>query len=215
MSGALGERLLTLFQRSADEAAAALSTWAGRPASIAVRSVEFLTLEAVAAALGEPDEPACCAAMQVSGPVAGILVLATDDRAGWALADLLLGRPVGTSAVWGEVERSAILETANIVGCAYLNAVAASLPRGTGRPAVDQPATAVVPTPPLFLREYAAAVMEALVSDQAALADAVFLTRTAFSLDGVPVRCALVFVPDASTRTRIVDDFPPPAASRG
>ena len=48
---------------------------------------------------------------------------ASNDASGLALADLLLGRKVGTSTGWTEYERSAALETANIVGCAYLNAL--------------------------------------------------------------------------------------------
>jgi len=205
MTGDLQPRLVALFQHGADHAAAALSAWVARPATIAVRDVEVLAVDAAGGALGLRDEPICCAAMQVEGAIAGILVLAADDAAGWALADLLLARPTGSATAWGEVERSAILETANIVGCAYLNAIAAALP-GTA-------ADGVVPSPPVFLRDYPAAVMEGLVADQAALADSVFLTRTFFSLDGVPVRCALVFVPDSAARARIVEgaaaDRPP------
>ena len=56
-----------------------------------------------------------------------VLFGATMVAAGLALADLLLGRPAGSGTAWGEVEESATLETANIVGCAYLGAIAAAL----------------------------------------------------------------------------------------
>ena len=201
MNGRQRGALVTLFQRGADEAAAALSGWIGRPAAIRVREVDLLPLEAAGGLLGAHDEPLCCAAMEVRGALSGILLLAVDDAAGLALADLLLGRPAGSGTAWGEVEESATLETANIVGCAYLGAIAAALAAAGG----DGSAATIVPSPPSFLREYAEALMEALLVDQAALCDAVFLTRTEFAIDGSPVHCSLVFVPDAASRERIVE----------
>lgn len=202
--------LVRLFQTGADAAEMALSRWLGRPATIAVRGVELLPLEAAADLLGAGDEPVCGAAMTIGGALSGILLLVADDAAGLALADLLVGRSIGTATAWGEIEESATLETANIVGCAYLNAIAAALSAdgsdGDG---------SIVPSPPAFVREYAPALMEGLLIDQAALSDTVFLTRTEFAIDGAPVRCALVFVPDAPSRARIIDGSVGPASTGG
>ena len=191
--------LVRLFQTGADAAAVALSRWLGRPASIAVRDVELLPLEAAADLLGAGEDPVCGAGMPIGGALSGILLLVADDAAGLALADLLVGRSIGTGRTWGEVEESATLETANIVGCAYLNAIASALPVGE-----TEDAGSIIPSPPTFVREYAPALMEGLLIDQAALSDTVFLTRTEFAIDGAPVRCALVFVPDAPSRARII-----------
>lgn len=202
MTDARRDALVRLFQRGADAAAAALARWIGRPASIEVREAALLPLGAAAGVLGRHDEPSPCVAMEVRGTLSGILVLAAQESAGLALADLLLGRPAGTGTTWGAVEESAAMETANIVGCAYLGAVAAALP---SRPHGDDTEATIVPSPPAFVRDYPEAVMEALIVDQASLSDAVFLTRTEFAIDGSPVHCSLVFVPDAASRTRIVD----------
>ena len=43
----------------------------------------------------------------------------------------MLQRALGTAREWGELEQSAAMETANIVGCAFLNSLAAHLP-GSG-----------------------------------------------------------------------------------
>ena len=56
--------------------------------------------------------------MGLSGPLGGQILLVFEDRAGLALADLLLHQPVGTTTEWTELERSAAQETTNIVGCA-------------------------------------------------------------------------------------------------
>jgi chemotaxis protein CheC len=176
------------FERGAAEASRALSKWLGRSAEITVRQIDRLPLATAANALGTAETPLCVCAMPVAGRLEGLLLLACDDTGGLTLCDLLLGDPAGTTREWGEMARSAFAETANIVGCAYLNAIAAQLPPVAG-------AAGIVPAPPWFMRDYPAAVMDSVLLEQA-LGDAtVFLTRTEFRIDATPVRCALVFVP--------------------
>jgi chemotaxis protein CheC len=112
-------------------------------------------------------------------------VLLCDDAAGLALAAMLLGHEASPDDTWGELEQSAIVETTNIIGCAYLNAMA---------DATDVE-TAAMPSPPWFLRDFAPAVMESVVMAQPLTDETVFLTRTEFSIAGSPIRCSLVFVP--------------------
>lgn len=182
--------LESMLRRGALDASAALSKWLGRPAAITIKRLEQLPVEAAAGALGPAAEPICVAAMTISGAVTGVLLLACDDAAGLSLCDMLLERPAGSSAAWDEVERSGILETANIIGCSYLGGIAAAA-RGTGG--------SIVPSPPLFVRDFAAPVMEALLMERGASRPTVFLARTEFVVDGTPIRCALVFVPDAGS----------------
>ena len=187
MSDAVPGRVEPLFRQGARDASAALSRWLGRPATIAIKRFERLRLEEAAGALGAAVAPVCAAAMSVSGGVRGALLLACADDAGLALCDSLLERPSGSSTAWGEVERSALLETTNIVGCSYLGGIAAA---AGGR-------AEIVPSPPFFIRDFAAAVMDGLLLEQAATREAVFLARTEFVVDGTPIRCALIYLPDA------------------
>lgn len=190
MSGSGETRQLAIFRRAADGASASLSKWLGRPTTITIRQVRALPLEEAAGILGESDLPLVACAMQISGSMNGLLVLACDDSSGLALADMLLGRPAGGSVEWGEIERSAAIETANIIGCAYLGAAASA--EGASE-------SVAVPSPPWFLRDYAASVMESVILAQAGPTSDVFLTRTEFMIDGSPVRCSLVFVPAPET----------------
>lgn len=179
-----------LFHRAADEASAALSKWLGRPTTIAIREVRAVPLEQAVGVLGAADAPLVACAMRISGAIEGVLVLGCDDVSGLALADLLLGRDPGGSREWGEIETSAVVETANIIGCAYLNAMADGDRDDDGR-------ATLLPSPPWFVRDYAAAVMEAIVMPQAMVADQVFLTHTDFLIEGCPITCSLLFVPEA------------------
>jgi chemotaxis protein CheC len=140
--------------------------------------------------MGSSDTLICGCAMRIDGAIGGLLLLAADDDAGLSLADTLLERPTGTSTSWGDLERSAVIETANIVGCAYLNAICEALgPAG---------AAGILPSPPVFLRDFPEAVMGAVLMEQPVLSEIVLLARTEFRIDGTPVACGLVFLPDAA-----------------
>jgi len=176
-----------VFRRAAARASESLSKWLGRPTTIVIEDVAAFPLDEAATVLGTGTETLCVCAMQVGSHVPGILALAVSDEAGLAMADLLLGRPPGASAAWGEIERSATAETTNIIGCAYLNAVA------EGR----DDAEPLVPSPPWFVRDYPEAVMESLIVTQMTDDPSVFLTRTTFCIEGTAIRCSLVFVPQS------------------
>ncbi|MFM7035359.1 MAG: chemotaxis protein CheC [Planctomycetia bacterium] len=180
-----------LFNRAAEEASAALSKWLGRSTRIAIRDVRAVPLDQAVELLGAADTPMVACAMRITGAVDGVLMLACDDTSGLALADLLLGRDAGGSQEWGDIETSAVVETANIIGCAHLNAMADSDGAGAAK--------ALLPSPPWFVRDFAGAVMETAVMPQAMLANEVFLTHTDFTIEGCPITCSLVFIPEAQT----------------
>ena len=178
-----------IFRHAAVEASAALSTWLGRPTAIAINEVVALPLQEAVGMLGADDTPLVACAMHITGPFTGLLVLTCDDASGLALAEMILTGAGQTDGAWGELQQSAIVETANIIGCAYLNTVA--------RPTVSGGAAAIMPSPPWFVRDYAATVMESIVMTQAASSDTVFLTHSDFLIEGSPVTCSLIFVPEA------------------
>jgi chemotaxis protein CheC len=182
--------LTVVFRAGAADATIALSRWLGKPAQISVERVEQLPLHDATEVLGEADAPLAACVMVIHGRVTGQLIMAFDDRSGLCLADLLLARPTGTSTSWTALERSAAEETANIVGCAYLNALSRHF---QGAAEGDE----VLPTPPKLTHDFAQSLIQFAVMNQAAASDMVFLTRTQFSIDGSPVHWSLLFVPDA------------------
>lgn len=184
--------LTELFRVGATEATVALSRWLGRPASMAVERVEQLALHDATEVLGDSEAPIAACIMAMEGRITGQLILAFDDVSGLSLADLLLGNPAGTSTQWSEIERSAAQETANIVGCAYLNALSRFLHDATTT-------HEVLPTPPRFTRDFAQSILEFALMNQAAASDFVFLTETQFHIDGAPVNWNLLFIPDSQS----------------
>jgi chemotaxis protein CheC len=202
LTGAQREAFRAALHHGATEASAALRRWIGRPTSIGLDAVDQAPVGEATRALGSGDEPACLCVAGLRGPLSGMVGLAFDDAGGLALADALLGRPPGTAGEWGEMERSAALETTNIVCCAYLNAVARVLPRGLEGDA------ALLPTPPEFHRDYGESLLEFLLMDQLVESDQALLAHTELGVDGSTMDWTLLLIPDAPSMARLSEALP-------
>jgi chemotaxis protein CheC len=191
MSNEADQRMLrTIFERGAESASQALSKWLGAEVRLTISEVDQVELAAAAEVLGPPETLVAACAMGLSEPFGGRMILVFEDRSGLALVDLLLHQPIGTTTAWGEIERSAAMETTNIVGCAYLNALAAHLPSAFR--------SELTPSPPVFFHEFAGSLLEFALLDQAIELDEVLLVRSAFSASRTDLKLdwTLLVVPD-------------------
>ncbi len=185
--------LRMIFDRGADGASLALSKWLGAEVHLTVSDLELVELDRAGELLGPPDALVAAGAMGLTGPLTGSILLVFEDRSGLALVDLLLHQPLGTTTAWGELEQSAARETTNIVGCAYVNALAAHLP-GLGR---GSELGELVPTPPAFLHEFAGSLLEFALMEQALELDQVLVIRSEFTggQPGLNLNWTLLFIP--------------------
>ncbi len=190
--------LESAFHRGSVAASEALAKWIGRPSVVELHSLEQCSLAEATGLLSVGDEPICFCAAGFSGCLTGELILAFDDPSGLNLAEMLLNQPLGMSQVWSEMATSAVLETTNILGCAYLNSLSKSL-------AVGGESSELLPSPPSFDREFAESLMEFALMGQAVTSDNVILTRTRFEIDSTPINWTLLFVPDAQSMSRLPD----------
>ena len=188
-------RLSDLFERGAEDASAALSKWLGQPATLRTSAVEEVDLAEAAELLGPAEGLVAACSMELAGRITGQLILVFEDRSGLALADLLLRQPAGTARSWNELEQSAATETANIVGCAYLNSLASQLPRSDGEPA-DADST-ILPSPPSFRHEFAGSLLEFALMDQALQLDRLLLIKTRFEAEERKLDWSLLLVPSS------------------
>lgn len=187
-----------LIQVGSSEASRALSTWLNKQVSVRVDQLEQATLETAVEQLGPGADVVCACCMRFSGGINGQLLLAFDDASGLLLCDMLLARE-RASQEWQELEISAAMETTNIVGCAFLNSLSQIFPHSTALPpsAAETTGTTWIPTPPVFVRDYAAAIMQFALMDQASHFDTVLLAHAKFTIDDTPVKWQLMLVPDA------------------
>ena len=126
--------------------------------------------------------------LTLDGNVGGTMILAFDDENGRQLAAILLNRPASEGPEWTELDQSALAETGNILGCAYMNALTRLID------------VELVPSPPYLLHDFGASVLQQAVVDQAATSDTVLICRTAFSRRGEQLQWDVLFVPTHSMR---------------
>ena len=189
--------LRSAFHEGAHEASAALATWINKPSIVEIASLDQLPLAEATGVLGTEEETLCFCTAKIEGPLAGEMILAFGEEHGFRLVDAVLDQPAGTAGDWTELTTSAVMETTNIVCCAYLNSLSEWL---SGSDSV-----ALVPSPPTFGRDFAAVLIEAALLGQAIEYDLVVLARTRFEIEGTPADWSLLFVPDADSM-RVLGD---------
>ena len=172
-----------VFTPAIEKASAAMSAWTHGEVTLALDEVCEAAVEDVALTLGLTDELSTLVMLAVGGDLGGQLILMFDRANACRLIEALLSRPVDADAVWGELEISALQETGNILGSAYLNAMTSL----TGR--------RFWPSPPLVTEDYAMSVVQQAVMSQAMTEDRVLLCRTRFLRRGQRVEWNLIFVP--------------------
>ena len=171
--------LAAIFGRGSGDASEALSRWLGRSVKVSVSEVDQVDLEEASEVLGPSDALVAACPMELTGVLTGQVILVFEDRSGLATVDLILNQPVGTTTSWGELEQSAAKETANIVGCAYLNSLAAHLPALASDPGSSE-AASLLPGPPGFRHEFAASLLlEFALMDQRPSSDRLLVIKTA------------------------------------
>jgi len=198
LNGQQLETLTSYIRVGASDASRALSTWLERNVGVSVEQLSQVSLETAAEQLGPVDETVCACCMRVSGGISGQLLLGFNDASGLMLCDTLLSRETPGTA-WGELEISAAMETTNIVGCAFLNSLSGIFPALNPDQDLGDPsgASTWIPSPPVFVRDYAAAIMQFALMDQVCEFDAVLVAQTKFTIDDMPIGWRLLLIPDA------------------
>jgi chemotaxis protein CheC len=180
--------LQQLFAAATGDASVAMCRWTDGIITLSLDEVREIPLADASAELSFGDELLTMIVLCLDGEVGGQMILTFDEKNGRELAASLLDRPVVADSEWTEWERSALNETGNILGCAYLNA----LTRLIG---VD-----LVPTPPYFVQDYGASVLQQALVAQAAFTDTVLVCRTGFHRKGEELNWRVVFVPNEGMR---------------
>jgi chemotaxis protein CheC len=116
------DALREMANMGAGHAATALSLMTGRPVMIDVPTVSVLASCALREVFSD-DRPYMLVRLDAGSPLKGKLLLAFSKQAAADLGNLLLGRPAGTAEI-DPLGASAIQEVGNVIGAAYLNALA-------------------------------------------------------------------------------------------
>ena len=172
-----------VFRDAAAEVSAKISRWAGRDFSVRFLDAGYIPLSGISAAAGEPESRIVATLLPVYSPAGGHLLFALPELSAQALVDLVLNRVAGKQPQWGEAERSAIVETGNILGSAFINV----LSRSFGK--------AIATSTPIFFIDYPGAILQQVVMEYALSGDEALLARMRFSMVNADFEENLFFIP--------------------
>ncbi len=108
----------------AGHAATALSQLTKRKIMISVPLITVTRIEEVPGLMGDADAPVAAVLMHMLGDLTGRTLLLFPEPDAKLLCDLLNKREIGTTTHFAELEQSSVKEAANILGGAYMNALA-------------------------------------------------------------------------------------------
>ncbi|MDQ3557542.1 MAG: chemotaxis protein CheC [Gemmatimonadota bacterium] len=156
----------------AGHAATALSQMTGSRIMISVPQLQIIPLEEVPDSLARADEVVVATLMHMLGDLTGRTLLVFPRDSAIRLAEILLGRPAGSTHVFSELEQSAIKEAGNILSSAYMNALA------------DFMGMMLLPSVPSLVIDLCAAVLTTTHTNFGRMHDYVFSIQTEFSMAG-------------------------------
>jgi chemotaxis protein CheC len=184
-----------LFTSATQNASIAMSRWTSGQITLSLDEVREVELDVLPTALDIGDDLLTMVVLTLDGEMGGQLILTFDDVNGRQLAASLLNRDVNADPEWSPLEESALKETGNILGCAYLRSLAE---------VID---TELVPSPPYFVQDYGASVLEQAVMAQAMASDRALICRTSFRRQGEVLSWDVFFVPTESLLSSLENAF--------
>jgi chemotaxis protein CheC len=172
-----------LLASATREASTAMCRWTRGMITLSLDEVRQLPLEDAAGELELGEELLTMVVLSLEGEIGGQMILTFDDENARQLAAALLDRPLCDDPEWTPIEKSALTETGNILGCAYMNVL--------GRLINSE----LVPSAPYFLQDYAASVLQQALLPQALTSDRVLVCRTVFHWQGKQLGWRVFFIP--------------------
>jgi len=159
-------------EAGATRASTALTKWIRKPIGLIVTRVDIVPFKDVATVVGGSETMLVGVYLRMVGDIEGNLMLAFTEPDAVKFVSVLVRHPVETPGEWGELERSSLQETGNILGSAFLNAMADALDYD------------IKPTSPSYARDYTSALIESVLMDYAEVGDKAIVIDTTFSQGG-------------------------------
>ena len=172
------------FAAATQHASVAMHQWTQGRVSLDLALVREAALEDATDHLDVDADVLTMVVIGVEGDCGGQLILSFEEQSGRRLAASLLKKEQIRTGPWSTLEKSAVMETGNILGSAYLS----ELSRLSAR--------TLRPSAPYFVQDFGASVLQQALMMQAMVSDKVLICRTRFEFDQEQVNWNVFFVPN-------------------
>jgi chemotaxis protein CheC len=164
-----------------------LSGLMGQEIAIHVPSVRIGTKSDACDAVGGEESLVLGAYLSISGDITGHVMLLFREERALECVDLMCGEPPGTTTVVDEMAMSAMGELGNIVGSAFVNALA------------DNVNLILHPSPPSVVNDMAIALVQSVYAEVMAQGGDVVMIDTVFEDARGKAAGLLIVAPDPAT----------------
>lgn len=151
--------------------------------------LSFQPLTLVPGITGRPAAVVTAVYLGMDGDLHGHLMLLFSVEGACRLVDLLMENPPGTCTALDEIGTSALAETGNICGSAFMNAIS------------DRTGLKVIPTTPAVVTDMAGAILQSVVTELYLNGDEILVVETGFNGE---VQGHLLLMPDTDSMARLV-----------
>lgn len=181
--------LQQLFAAATHDASAAMCCWTNSVITLTLDEVCEVPLAEACLEMNLDDDRLTMVVLNLEGDIGGSMILTFSEDDGRRLAASLLHCEPSDTPDWNEMERSALEETGNILGCAYMNAITRL---------IDQQ---LVPSVPYFVQDFGASVLQQALVAQASGRDSVLVCRTGFHCQNEDLHWRVLFIPTVALRS--------------
>jgi len=181
-----------LVSKSIANAISGLSDMVGRTVEVRSLTPRVVDITEVPDLFGGPEAVTVGVYLKVSGAASGHILLVHQPQAAFEMLDMLLGEPVGTTQILGEMEESALGEMGNVMGSFFLNALA------------DSTGLSFYPSPPAVMMDMAGAVLDAALAEMMMEADDVCIVEATFGTDDQQVNGTFLAMPSPELLQAVV-----------
>lgn len=191
MQAQLISTLTTVAKDGAYRAGRGLSGLMGQEIAIHVPNVRTGTRADACDAVGGPETIVLGAYLSISGDITGHVMLLFPVTRALQCVDLMCGQPPGTTVEPDELAESAIGELGNIVGSAFVNALA------------DHMNLILHPSPPTVINDMAVALVESVYAEVLSQGGDVVMMDAVFEDHSGKTAGLLIVAPDPVSLERM------------
>ncbi len=185
--------LQDIVHQAAEDASHVLKKWLKAEVSVAVEGVDFIPISEIVSRSGGADDVSVGLVHQVEKGLEGVLLLSLDEDSAYDLLSLLIKTPHDRTT-FSEMDRSALMETSNILSSAYMNSL---------RKRLD---LEMIPGPPIFLHDLTQSIVGALALEQASFQEESLFIDIQFHWEGKPLGVRFFYMPIVASLKKHLGD---------
>jgi len=164
-------------------ATTALSKLLGKRIDISVPESNVTPLQDIPELIGNANDPASVMCIRLTEPFEGSVMLVFSIAESYKLADMLLGKEIGTTNCFDDLSESALKELSNITIGSYLNAVSVLIEHK------------LLHSIPYFVTDIFGAILDGIIIELAVEVEEAVLVQTRFEIANHEISGHIIFLP--------------------